>query len=192
MEDGRLGDADTNGAATDQPSPEWYATPCVMGIDEAGRGPVLDSKTLTEAKREVLFESIKADQSIAWDVDVIPASLLSAQMLSRQKRSLNAISHESAIGLIQRALNKGCILAEVFLDTVGDAEKYALRLREKFPGIEITVSKKADSLFPIVSAASIVAKVTRDHTLRDWKSDSCLETGSNFGSGYPAGDAPRQ
>lgn len=42
---------------------------------------------------------------------------------------------------------------------MGDPEKYRVRLSEKFPGIKFVVAKKADSLYPVVSGASIVAKV---------------------------------
>lgn len=47
----------------------------------------------------------------------------------------------------------------MFVDTVGDAERYEEKLSGLFPSIQFSVRKKADSLFPIVSAASICAKV---------------------------------
>jgi ribonuclease HII len=51
------------------------------------------------------------------------------------------------------------LVVKVYVDTVGDPEKYRVKLAEKFPGIKFVVAKKADSLYPVVSGASIVAKV---------------------------------
>lgn len=42
-----------------------------------------DSKTLKEEKREELFESLKANGSIGWAVDVIDPRELSAKMLKK-------------------------------------------------------------------------------------------------------------
>jgi ribonuclease H2 subunit A len=71
-------------------------------------------------------------------------------------------------------------VAQVFVDTVGDPAKYEASLTERFPGIKFTVSKKADSLFPIV---------TRDKALREWvMEETGKDVGRNFGSGYPGGE----
>lgn len=48
---------------------------------------------------------------------------------------------------------------QVYLDTVGDAEKYREKLLGRFPAVKFVVAKKADSLYPVVSGASIIAKV---------------------------------
>ena len=42
-----------------------------------------DSKTLKEEKREELFETLKLNDSIGWDVDVIDPRELSAKMLKK-------------------------------------------------------------------------------------------------------------
>jgi hypothetical protein len=53
----------------------------------------------------------------------------------------------------------------VYVDTVGDSERYEEKLSRLFPSIQFCVRKKADSLYPIVSAASICAKVLfRQHS----------------------------
>lgn len=192
---------------------------CLLGIDEAGRGPVLgsmvygicwcpisktdilskmgfaDSKQLTAEQREKLFADIKNSKLLGWEVDVLSPEEMSAKMMRRNKYNLNAISHDSAIGLIRKALNQGVNVQEVYVDTVGPPDKYQEKLERIFPNIrKIVVSKKADSLFPIVSAASICAKVTRDQELDDWVFKEEGIHGPNkipkfsreFGSGYPA------
>ncbi|XP_056699158.1 ribonuclease H2 subunit A isoform X2 [Spinacia oleracea] len=145
-----------------------------------------DSKTLKEEKREELFESLKANESIGWSVDVIDPRELSAKMLKKSKINLNEISHDSAMGLVTRVLNMGVLLTQVYVDTVGDPDKYCAKLSERFPSIKFVVAKKADSLYPVVSGASIVAKVTRDRALRNWSFDESAENmHRKFGSGYP-------
>ncbi|GFS29800.1 ribonuclease H2 subunit A [Trichonephila inaurata madagascariensis] len=185
--------------------------PCMLGIDEAGRGPVLgpmvygaaycpisqldnlkakgvaDSKTLTEDKRENLFSLIdEATEMMGWILEIHSPNFISNSMLRRSKYNLNALSHDSAIGLINKALELGVSIAEVYVDTVGPPEKYQDKLAALFPDIKITVAKKADSLYPIVSAASICAKVARDNALKSWKfSEGDKFENAEYGSGYP-------
>ncbi|KAM6972642.1 ribonuclease H2 subunit A [Aplochiton taeniatus] len=185
---------------------------CCLGIDEAGRGPVLgpmvygicycpvskkeklkglkvaDSKTLSELERENLFQKVdEAKSYVGWALQIISPNTISTSMLQRTKYNLNALSHDAAIGLVQYALDCGVQLKEVFVDTVGPAEKYQEKLSQRFPGVEVTVRPKADSLFPVVSAASICAKVARDHCVKGWNfAEDLKEVDAEYGSGYPA------
>ncbi|XP_074882912.1 ribonuclease H2 subunit A isoform X2 [Buteo buteo] len=187
--------------------------PCALGVDEAGRGPVLgpmvygicycpvekleelealgvaDSKTLSEGERERRFGLLEAASDVlGWALHVLPPDHISACMQQRAKYNLNELSHDTAVGLIQFALDSGVQVAEVFVDTVGPAEKYEAKLRQRFPGLEVTVRPKADGLFPVVSAASICAKVARDRAVKHWKFVEDLEDiDRDYGSGYPNG-----
>ncbi len=189
--------------------------PCILGIDEAGRGPVLgpmvyacafcpvsrgadlkalgvdDSKALTEVQREALLRKLlEHDSYVGWAVHVLCPTYISTSMYRRGKYNLNSMSHDTAADLVRGALDRGVRVAEVYVDTVGPPDKYQAKLEAIFPNLKITVAKKADSLFPCVSAASICAKVARDRALREWTFAEGEGAGftKEWGSGYP-GDA---
>ena len=197
-----IADASENGSNISGP-------PCALGIDEAGRGPVLgpmvygafylplplstpllsqthhfdDSKVLTPAFRSKLMETLctpsasEASQSASpdpkslyancgWAVEVMSARDISANMLKPFGiYNLNAQAMDATISLIQRIYNMGVNIKEIFIDTIGQPAAYQKKLERVFPTARITVAKKADSLYPCVSAASVCAKVTRDAAL---------------------------
>lgn len=61
-------------------------------------------------------------------------------------------------------------VTKVILDTVGPPDKYKslIEYRLKDHNIKVVVESKADFNYPVVSAASICAKVTRDNVLKSW------------------------
>ena len=66
------------------------------------------------------------------------------------------------------------------------------KLSQAFPSIKFLVCPKADSLFKIVGAASIVAKVTRDRYIEHWSDPEGDLAGCDDvvrGSGYPSGES---
>lgn len=181
-----------------------------MGIDEAGRGPVCgpmtygaaygpiegekrlrgmgfaDSKKLTEEKRDELFKDIKgAPDFLGWIVSILSAADISAAMMGRINYNLNALSHDTAIDMIKKVLAKGVNLKELYIDTVGIEHLYQQKLEKIFPQLNITVTKKADDKFPICSAASICAKVTRDQVIEQWRHLELVNLSKQIGSGYP-------
>jgi ribonuclease H2 subunit A len=187
-----------------------------VGIDEAGRGPVLgpmvyggvawpvsarahftklgfkDSKQLTEEDRDELFKLIGDFNGELLHSKAIVSNPLDItfEQLSYTKVSLNTISHNCAKSIIRHFLSLGLRVKAAYLDTVGDEKKYKelmeYEFRDVVPNIEFTVESKADDTYPVVSAASIVAKVTRDIAIKDFVIKEKLPLVSReFGSGYP-------
>ena len=105
------------------------------------------------------------------------ASDISSDMLSPTGYNLNAQAHDTTIALIRQITAMGINVKEIYVDTVGPEVSYQAKLQDQFPGATVTVTKKADSKFPIVSAASVCAKVTRD---------VYLGYEEVWGSGYPS------
>ncbi|CBQ71403.1 related to 35 kDa ribonuclease H [Sporisorium reilianum SRZ2] len=170
--------------------------PCVLGVDEAGRGPVLgplvygiaycpvsyqdslaqigfaDSKALTPERRSTLLTALIEDETLGWAVRVMAPQDISAGMLRRRPVNLNAQSSSATVSLIQGVLDSGVDVTEIYVDTVGDAKSYARLLASHFPRhphVKWTVTSKADAIYPIVGAASIAAKVTRDRCVEGWR-----------------------
>ena len=120
----------------------------------------MDSKQLSEETRERLWRDIKeADDFLGWIVAILSPQDISGHMLGRMNYNLNAMSHDCAISLVERVLALGVQLTELYVDTVGREEEYQEKLQGLFPQLKVTVTSKADVKFPIVSAASICAKV---------------------------------
>lgn len=180
---------------------------CIIGIDEAGRGPVLgrlifvlklfistlrslgplvyslficpesqqswlrenganDSKLLTVESREAFFEALLTNKTLGWRTRALHPEHISNCMLRPFRCNLNELSYATVYELIASILTEGISIREAFVDTLGKAEKYEATLTNKFPGLKFTVRSKADSLYPVVGAASIVAKVIRDDILK--------------------------
>lgn len=158
--------------------------------------PVADSKALSAEKRAGLFKGLKACGRVGYILKSISAAEISACMLRRHPYSLNAQSHDAAMQLVQAALDAGCHVTHVYVDTVGDPGRYQAKLTAAFNSrIQFTVEKKADSTFKVVSAASICAKVTRDAGMQVLQEayqaaaaarHAHAAAGQPMGSGYPS------
>ncbi|QIX02427.1 hypothetical protein AMS68_007944 [Peltaster fructicola] len=194
---------------------------CVLGVDEAGRGPVLgpmvyalyylpismhrslladthhfdDSKVLTPTVRSQLMEKVCTPGTDLYEHGGFATRLMSARDISSAQLkpngtyNLNAQAMDATINLIQEVLDSGVSIREIYIDTIGPPATYQKKLERIFPSQRITVAKKADSLYPCVSAASVCAKVTRDAALDvlytmyaepDFKGEVA------WGSGYPS------
>ena len=142
-----------------------------------------DSKVLTPQVRSDLLEQLcspSADhlfESVGWSTRIMSAADISSDMLSPIAYNLNAQAHDTTIALIRQVINSGVNVKEIYVDTVGPEASYQTKLQYNFPEAAVTVTKKADSKFPIVSVASVCAKVTRDVFLGNEEI---------WGSGYPS------
>ena len=123
-------------------------------------------------------------------------------MLRRPPTNLNRQSEDATILLIREVLQSGIELSDVFVDALGPTKAWEENLSRQFPGINFTVTAKADSKFKIVGAASVAAKVTRDAWIEGWVFEEAHDEegeddgekvvderrwGEALGSGYPSG-----
>ena len=93
-------------------------------------------------------------------------------------RTLNEIEYDRFLALIKKCGK------DAYVDAFDvDPERLSRRLSTD-SGFKIKAEHGADDRFPSVSAASIIAKVTRDREI-----DNLHKTYGDFGSGYPSDPA---
>ena len=165
------------------------------GLDEAGRGPVIgpmvvaivccdplqikeigvrDSKKLTPERRSYLFDRIM-ETSICVEIETIPSTVINGEM---QYRTLNEIEYDRFLSLIRKCGK------DAYVDAFDvDPERLSRRLSTD-SGFKIIAEHGADDRYPSVSAASIIAKVTRDREI-----ENLHGIYGDFGSGYPSDPA---
>ncbi len=168
----------------------------VLGIDEAGRGPIVgpmvaagvvadkesleelrhvgvrDSKLLEPGQRRRLLEEILGKACYVVIVVHPPAVIDSV--------NLNRLEYETFSHIASRARLLCPGLREVYADAVGPPQRLAAVLAKAAPAARIVVESKADRRYTAVSAASIVAKVVRDEEIERLRRAYGLR-----GSGYP-------
>lgn len=168
----------------------------MCGVDEAGRGPmfgplvvgavccedegilrkigVKDSKKLTPAARERMYAEIK-DAVPFWCTIPISAEEIDRKM---KTQSLNAIELDL---FVEAAAKYPADVVYADCPDV-DTDRFGTIMSVKSGGRKVIAAHKADVLYPAVSAASIMAKVTRDWMLDDIRKEFDCE----IGSGYPS------
>ena len=173
----------------------------IAGFDEAGRGAVIgplviagvlieeksqdlqllgvkDSKLLTPRKRRKLSGKIKDAVLKYAYFELSPAQIDRVVLFGRQYRRLNYLEM--------------CVMAKIIRDLRPDRaivdpsdvkpERCIQEIRRMLAfEVEIICEHHADRIYPVVSAASILAKVHRDAMVSELR-----ERYGDFGSGYPS------
>ena len=184
----------------------------LLGIDDAGRGPVLgpmvlagcliekskehelktagakDSKLLSPAQRERILEDLR---KIVKDYKyrmITPIEIDTGMGEGLNLNLVEALASASIINEITNALSNAqkqhlkIILDCPSINTSGWKNQLMGYVEDKKLESKIVCEHKADFNHVVVSAASILAKVTRDAQIEKLKQ----EVGFDFGSGYPA------
>lgn len=133
---------------------------------------------MTEKQRDDLYvEIMRMDGAELGQIaNPIMPQTISNDMLAENHlggRNLNRMSYDAAFSSLLRILKTGVKVERIICDQVGPPKTHERELRDYCAGhldqeTKIICESKADDKYPVVSAASIVAKVTRDKILREW------------------------
>ena len=180
-----------------------------IGTDEAGKGPVLgsmfaaavradpgqlpadvaDSKALTAPRREGLAVAIR-EQAAATTVVEVPVSRIDDP--DTDMNGLTVAAHADALaGVTGGPAEDGESDSgvTVYLDAADtNAVRFERRVGERLDGPpELRAEHRADENHVVVSAASILAKVSRDAHVADLAAEY-----GDVGSGYPGDPTTRE
>ncbi|MCS3923083.1 ribonuclease HII [Methanosalsum natronophilum] len=175
----------------------------IVGIDEAGKGPVIgpmcvagiavnenkinsiknlqvrDSKVISQKKRVQFAHQIKKHIDDWYILEVSPKQIDEL----RQVMTMNEIMVKAFLKVLNKLKPTKAYVDSIDVNSDRFGETLARKYKESTDRhLEIVSKHKADELFPIVSAASILAKVHRDNLINDIKKKENID----FGSGYPS------
>jgi ribonuclease HII len=136
---------------------------------------VRDSKQLTPKQREKMDVKIR---QLALQVELLEISADTIDTQRRSKHNMNELETQWMVEILQRLR-----WDVAYIDAVDvDADRFGRAIQSHFAPPRLVVSEhKADSTYPVVSAASIVAKVRRDQRIAELH-----RVYGDFGSGYPS------
>ncbi len=184
----------------------------IAGIDEAGKGPVIgpmciagvvadeagintlknlgvkDSKKIAPKKRKQLAGQIKKYIDDFYIFEISPQQIDEL----RKIMTMNVITVTGFSRVLENLhpdkvfLDAADVNADRFGRHVKDA--YSRKYPEAAKQLTVISEHKADDAYPVVAAASILAKVRRDELVDDMRT----EIGIDFGSGYPSDPKTKQ
>ena len=174
----------------------------LAGVDEAGRGAVIgplivagvlvdeedledlqrlgvrDSKVLTPRKRSELFKKIEEIALRRAFFELSPAQIDRVVLRGKKYRRLNYLEMVAMARIIQELRPDHVIIDPPDVDP----ERCVREIQRMLPfQVEIFSEHHADRIHPVVSAASILAKVRRDERISELRGIY-----GDFGSGYPS------
>jgi len=138
---------------------------------------VKDSKLLTKIKREALFDKIK-DISYKCEIFIIDAAEIDKAVNRHDGLNLNKLEAKKSAEILD-ILEPDKAIIDAPSNNIKSYKEYLINLI-KNKKMKIILEHKADQNYPVVSAASIIAKVTRDNEIEKIKNKIKID----FGSGY--------